>query len=77
MADIGFDGTLSLESGAPKLSFMDEPVIEANEKLAYAVADRLRKMVLEFKKEKAEYASCSIRVSPPSSKKSSVPQWHG
>ena len=54
MADIEFDGTLSLESGAPKLSFMDEPAIEANEKLAFAVADRLRKMVLEFKKEKAE-----------------------
>ena len=54
VADIGFDGTLSLESGAPKLSFMDEPAIEANEKLAFAVADRLRKMVLEFKKEKAE-----------------------
>lgn len=54
VADIGFDGTLSLETGAPKLCFMDGPAIEANERLAFAIADRLRKMVLSFKKEKVD-----------------------
>ena len=54
VADIGFDGTLSLETGCPKLCFMDESAIEANESLAYAVADRLRALVLGFKQKNAE-----------------------
>ena len=49
LADIGFTGSLSLETGSVNPKKMDAPLIEAYEKYVYATIDRIRRMVAAYR----------------------------
>ena len=49
LADIGFTGSLSLETGSVNPAKMDPPLIEAYEKFVFASIDRIRRLVAAHK----------------------------